>query len=651
MDPEIAVRLAEDSVAAPNAFIEGMWVVGGFFDGQMLRLNPNITCLIGGTGSGKSLSLELLRYALGQQVGAAVLARIADDVQRLLRFALGELAGVAVLVSKDGERYLIQRSWLAAAPEPTVQRVTPDGVSPMPESVDLPTFFPVRAFSQGEIIEYAREPLARLSLIDDLIDLDTERLTIDTAKAELRRNAAEILEVEAKLLTARDQSRELPGTTEDITRYSKLLKHPRVKEQDAWYAEQRALDAATETLLDLEEDLQGAIPAVEPLVDLERLGESTPSFDLMTGLASIGTELEAALEASRVASGTATRTAVTKLEELRTIWNKRFAEADEAYQKVVANLDPVTRSQAGLHKKLSSLRAKQEQLQAIADSIGTKLEPRLAALREQREAMLSQMQTARQSVRSKREAKAKELGERLERRVLIKIHGGGHRAPFLKDLMDLRTGSQVRAADLEVIAAKIHPVRFVKLILTGNYAELAQVTGLHADVFERLAENVKARRRLDDLYECQLTDVEDEVRVQFAVEGQTYRDLADLAHGQKCTVVLMIALAEGDFPLLVDQPEDALHAPWIEQYIVSSLRSRRGSRQCIFATRSANVLVSADAEQIIALSADASHGAVDRTGALDGFGTRDLVLYHVEGGETAFARRQAKYEASRRHRS
>ncbi len=105
----------------------------------------------------------------------------------------------------------------------------------------------------------------------------------------------------------------------------------------------------------------------------------------------------------------------------------------------------------------------------------------------------------------------------------------------------------------------------------------------------------------------------------------------------------MIALAEGDFPLLVDQPEDALHAPWIEDYIVSTLRHRRGSRQCVFATRSANVLVSADAEQVIALKADAQHGLIERTGAIDRFDTRDLILYHVEGGKEAFRRRQEKY--------
>ena len=94
----------------------------------------------------------------------------------------------------------------------------------------------------------------------------------------------------------------------------------------------------------------------------------------------------------------------------------------------------------------------------------------------------------------------------------------------------------------------------------------------------------------------------------------------------------MVALAEGKFPLLVDQPEDALHAPSIEEGIVATLRSRRGIRQCIFATRTANILVPADSEQIIALEVDVHRGTVVGMGSLDRFDHRNLIIYHIEGG-------------------
>ena len=133
------------------------------------------------------------------------------------------------------------------------------------------------------------------------------------------------------------------------------------------------------------------------------------------------------------------------------------------------------------------------------------------------------------------------------------------------------------------------------------------------------------------------------IEVQLEVKQGSYKNLEELSHGQKCRVVLMVALAEGDSPLLVDQPEDALHAPGIEEGIVSSLRNDRGARQCIFATRNANILVSADTEQIIALEADAENGWVKSTGSLDSYDHKRLVIYHVEGGSDAFRRRNTMY--------
>lgn len=650
LDPEIRVRLMEDARPEPASTIDGTWVSGGFFQDQKLRLNPNITCLIGGTGSGKSLSLELIRYALDQQVDASVLPRIADDIGRLLRFALGELAIVSVVVSKGGERYLIQRAWLRDPPQPTVSRLTEAGLVRLDGPIDLTSFFPIRGFSQGEIIEFAREPLARLSLLDDLIEINNESLGIDKAKAELRRNAAEILEVEDNLRLANDQIRELPGISEDVKRYSKLLNHPSVRAQDAWYAERRAFDAASEAIAQLGADLEDGYPELAlPLVDMQELGSKTPSRDLLDRIVKIGLGLGKDLESSRVNVEKSIQSSIDSLKEVRDDWDARFERADKLYRRVVAKLDPATRPQAALHEKLSSLRTKESQLKGLGDDIQSKLHPQLQTLKHRRESLLNLLQASRRAIRTKRELKANDLSEQLERRVMIRVKSADDTRKFLEQLVELRVGSRVEEGDLRTIAASIHPVPFVSAINSADYELLAIKTKVAAEVFQRFAENVITRDRAADLYELQLTDVEDVVRIQFAVESQTYRDLADLAHGQKCTVVLMIALAEGEFPLLVDQPEDALHAPWIEDYIVSSLRSRRGSRQCLFATRSANVLVSADAEQIVALHADATHGSVDRSGALDEFDTRALVLYHVEGGEEAFVRRQAKYEASRRN--
>jgi hypothetical protein len=192
------------------------------------------------------------------------------------------------------------------------------------------------------------------------------------------------------------------------------------------------------------------------------------------------------------------------------------------------------------------------------------------------------------------------------------------------------------------MAEHLHPVKLVSSLVSSDFATPASIAGIESSATEKLMETVRDKGRELDLYELQIVDAEDEVRIAFDVGGE-YRRLEDLAHGQKCTVVLMVALAEGEVPFVVDQPEDALHAPWIEDYIVEYLRTQRGKRQCLFATRSAGIMVSADAEQIVGLDATANAGKVTKTGSIDRFDTRDLVVYHVEGGREAFVRRMAKY--------
>jgi hypothetical protein len=648
MDPQIRVRLMDDAMPEAPAAIVGLWVSGGFFEDQRLRFSTNITCLIGGTGSGKSLTLELLRFALEQQVDGTVLPQIAREINRLLEHALGDLATVSVLVEKGGERYLIQRTWVSNPASASVYRVDHDQIEPITDPIDVPSFFPIKGFSQGEIIEYAREPLARLSLLDDLIEVAEMRASIARLKVALGRNAAETLAAMAELTDAQAQIKELPGVLEDIKRVSKLVRHPSIKGHEAWFSERRAIEGASEHIATLREHVHTQWPTVpDPLVSAEDLGETTPSSDLIKQVNDVGSSVRESLATAQIKLVGAFDRGAKRLGAIIATWQARYDEADLKYQEVVSKLDPATRSQAALNERLSILRATESRLKGAKDRIDATIQPGISTLEQRRNELLTELQSARKSIRGLRETKAAELSEALERRVLIKVSGASDHRRYLQSLLELRTGSFVQENDLRLIVVAVHPVTLVKLLLSQDFDGLERRSKVPAEVFARLLENVVTRRSMPDLYKLQLVDVEDIVRVQLAIEAQTYRDLEDLAHGQKCTVVLMIALAEGSFPLLVDQPEDALHAPWIESYIVSSLRNRRGIRQSLFATRSANVLVSADAEQIIALKADARRGVVDQTGSLDRFETRDLVLYHVEGGEPAFARRQDKYAASK----
>jgi hypothetical protein len=79
---------------------------------------------------------------------------------------------------------------------------------------------------------------------------------------------------------------------------------------------------------------------------------------------------------------------------------------------------------------------------------------------------------------------------------------------------------------------------------------------------------------------------------------------------------------------------------------VERLRTLRGERQYIFATRSPGIVIGGDAEQIITMKATSGKGEVEAAGSLERYDLNKLSLHHLEGGPVAFKRRSGKLEVS-----
>ena len=208
-------------------------------------------------------------------------------------------------------------------------------------------------------------------------------------------------------------------------------------------------------------------------------------------------------------------------------------------------------------------------------------------------------------------------------------------------------GSHLRSDFLTPLSKKAGPVQLVRSYLASDAEGVAKALELDPKQVEKLFEHFAERGLEREFLELQAIDLPDALTVEFRkTETDTYEVIERLAHGQKCTAILIIALADGDEPLIIDQPEDALHAPWIEEYLVDKLRQLRGSRQYIFASRSPVLVVSADAEMIITLTADAARGSIESSGSLERHDLNALALYHLEGGSQPFKRRTMKLSPS-----
>ncbi|OMD92143.1 hypothetical protein BSK54_29390 [Paenibacillus odorifer] len=124
-------------------------------------------------------------------------------------------------------------------------------------------------------------------------------------------------------------------------------------------------------------------------------------------------------------------------------------------------------------------------------------------------------------------------------------------------------------------------------------------------------------------------------------------ELSKLSVGQKGAVILKLYLADGDYPIILDQPEDNLDNRFISEELLTTFRKAKEKRQIIIATHNANLVVNSDAEQIIV--ADFTDNKISyRAGSIENEVIRNEVASLLEGGEDAFKQRENKYGFSRK---
>ena len=131
-------------------------------------------------------------------------------------------------------------------------------------------------------------------------------------------------------------------------------------------------------------------------------------------------------------------------------------------------------------------------------------------------------------------------------------------------------------------------------------------------------------------------------------------DLQKLSPGTKGIVLLILYLGmdtSDTRPLIVDQPDENLDNESIYRLLTSYFKRAKQRRQIILITHNPNLVVNADSEQvIIATCQRRSNGLPYITyvsGSLENDNIRTDVCRILEGGSTAFERREKIYSMNK----
>jgi hypothetical protein len=623
-------RCKPEAVLPPTyPHVQRVEFVGGFLDGVTFNLSPNLNCLIGGRGSGKSTALIALRAALGATVDE-------DDPD------LPERMPDQTIVEFMDELGSVRRA----------TRVR--GSAPIDQLTAAPTALTIADLGQDESGRLARgytdSPELLLQFLDQFCDLrvhaDRESELID----ELADNARAVKESnpDAKHEKAlRDELAKLEGSLGaaekgNIERLAKLA----------------ILLSSHGPMIDsLDELVDRATSKPVPVsIDLDALAQRTgadlkerPAIDFVEGddglRARVGSLAASAIEIGKSyveSMREAAKPARERIEEWRrrhSLWETQLKERRAELEKLGLKV------QAGELERLAKRR------EVVRKELG-----RIDERRKVHQATLKQRKTLLDTLRAERDARYERRRATLKRiedsanaaSRGLQISVVYERAASLEDWAAWLGGNFLfRSPRVERLAAALSPERLADLMLTVGKAGLVafEAGGEHFFDNALLADRWQSVFTWDVIFELETMLVEDRAKIVVREPGSSkFKEFDELSAGQQRSVLLSLLLcAERSQPMILDQPEDHLDAEYIASAVVGHLEQAKERRQVIIATHSANLTVLGDAELVIPMVSDGKRGSVADAGAVDRDVTRERVCDLLEGGEQAFTRRGERY--------
>ncbi len=609
------LRFAE-SITPTWSRLGRLTVRGGFHDGVDVTFGPGLNAIIGGKGTGKSALIEIIRSVSSSPQSTS--SELKDNLKR--NFPANADATLT-FVDAEGNTYEARRGGDSAKP-----RLLWDGED---VGVDVAKRLSLRLFGQRELQTLVDQPAHLREFVATLAGdvwqgkkgeedrLATESHQLATRMEGLTEQVDRIQAIESEIVDlkekiARWEERGVGTVFEHSQRLARV--DQQVKTVEAWPdAVLRAVDALAKTLPAPTAPDHPHMPSV--------LSESPAELDEAVRSALAG--LHPAIEKARHAvAGGASEWARAHDEERESI-AAQLAEAGITDPKQVAQAQ-------------TQLAALEEQAKGSSTHRGG-----LEDARKQRRKALQQLTDVHRELSRIVDDAAHKLTARVGERVRVRVEPLADTSAVLAVLEQALQGQGARHEHLTRLVE--HPPLEVAAAIAEGTSALAVLgcTGTTGEKVARLPLSVRHR-----VEEAALLD-RIVVEVNLGSPGaENWRPVDKVSPGQRATAMLALALASGNAPLLIDQPEDDLDNRYIFDEVVKVLASVCETRQVIVVTHNANIPILGDAELVLALDAVSDRSTVLACGGLEEQSVADAARRILEGGDEAFRARQRRYMAA-----
>ena len=584
-----------------------------------LHLSPNLTCLIGSRGTGKSSLIDYLREALDQLRDGDLPDDLREEIVHRIEDTFSPGAVLEVDIRTKGGEYRVVLSNEAGHRS---RKVYARGDSNPIEDVDLRALFPCRFLSQREIdysVAKRTDKSALRKLLDDFLLDELDHLARGVAdRRGAIRELDERLKARRETLTRRNRLstrlRDLRGRLEKVEPLRDIMPAWRRVSREADYFHElaegvRGIDQET---ADLHSRLDEILPTPpEDLLEGENGDLIRRAHDAVRAPM---TEFAARLSNSRRDLAEATTEFSSEFAKIREKeWRQRVASVQVAFEQAKRVAEERGVDFEEIERLPELIRDTEEELDRL-ESVGRELD----TLESERAGLLSELRAVWSKETALRREKANELMTRLtpdgaDRKPLVKIvveHQAAQEATVQLLLDRVPDKRRVNREDIVGVVAKAAAVA----------AEPGGTSGLLPIVIDEVREGTESKllsaalgQRLEaflqalpepTLRELEVARVPD--RVQLFVhrdDGTLAGPIDRVSAGQQGTAILNILLASGEEPLFIDTPEEGLDNEGVYRELVPLFRREKERRQVGVVTHNANIPVNGDAEAIIALEA------------------------------------------------
>ncbi len=599
--PPLYPWLRSVTVAGEAAFFGGL--AGQEQTPTTFDLSPDLTCLIGGSMTGKSTFLDGLRVYLGLELPK-------DE----------RLTGEVIARGRD--------RFFAGSPEVRLGCPGSDSTAPPGEQ------WPAQFFTQGELQRLSADPaavediLARLNP-DESSAISEERARLARLDADLRRLAAELGRLDDELGESDQAHQRALAAKKALDAFAEAgveRMHVIAGMREVWKGAAaegaEVARSATELL-----EAARALPALALDDQTARAAGLPAGPESAASPAEVVRGLEAVVDSSRGWVEVVARVA------------DALAALEERSRRQVEQTLAARGLDAQRLREFEAL-SQQANLQPSFESNLVRVRDRHASAVRRFEAMRAERRDSLCRLRGAFDRVADRLIGELGGRVRVRRGNGGDSRALQEFLAGLKERGVTRwwssQSEPTPGAGGVTADALLDAVEGGTLDRIGMSDAVASTFTEAMTR--KRRRELAALRSPDLYWLELEV-----AEGE-YRHIRELSGGQRVSLLLSLLLeTQDDRPLVVDQPEDELDNRFLWDTVLPALRRLKGRRQVIVATHNANIVVNGDADQVILLEADAHHGRVAAAGAIEDPAVRQAIVATVDGGHDAFLLRKLKY--------